>query len=42
MTIITQGSEPTSIQRFLENLFDAINKLQFDKVANSHDQQHRL
>jgi dynein heavy chain len=32
LTILSQGSEPTSIQPFLENLFDAINKVQFDKV----------
>lgn len=30
LSILSQGSEPTSIQSFLENLFDAITKVQFD------------
>lgn len=30
LSILSQGSEPTSIQPFLENLFDAISKVQFD------------
>ncbi|CAG9316033.1 unnamed protein product [Blepharisma stoltei] len=30
LSILSQGSEPTSIQTFLENLFDAITRVQFD------------
>ena len=30
LTILSQGSEPNSIQPFLENLFDAITKVTFD------------
>ena len=30
LSILSQGSEPTSIQPFLENLYDAITKVQFD------------
>lgn len=32
LAILSQGSEPTSIQPFLENLFDAIERVQFDKI----------
>jgi dynein heavy chain len=32
LSILSQGSEPSSIQPFLENLFDAVTKVQFDRI----------
>ena len=35
LDILSQGSGPESIQEDFEKLFDAINRVQFDKVDNN-------
>jgi len=42
LKILSQGSEPTNIQDDFEKLFDAINKVTFDKNPEKKGQNEKI